>query len=252
MRRGAVAVAMAVGLTLLASACGGDGGQAARPRSGGPETVLFESYGFNLIGKLYGKGEVGVVLPPSGWGGGQGSWLDYPAELARAGFMVLTFNNQGQCTLPGSEQCSEGSLTDVHGWVTTADLGAAVDFIQSRGAQDVFLIGARFAGLHVLRLAAKDDFSGIVTLSAGMTIGQFQDFDKNTLVWAEDVTEPHLMIYAEEEAAGGRKLSSSSGGPHELILVAGNAEGAELVAGSSGTEATRESVLTFLQQHPGS
>lgn len=68
----------------------------------------------------------------------------------------------------------------------------------------------------------------------------------------KDVTEPHLMMFAEDEAAAGRKLSSSSGGPHELVLVPGSVGGAELLAGSTGTESAREVMLDFLQQHSGS
>jgi hypothetical protein len=252
MRRRTVAVAAAVGFAVVATACGNDGRQAVEPPPGGPKTISFDSGGFKLVGKVYGDGQVGVVLPPSGFGGGQGAWLDYPAELARSGYMVLTFNLKGQCTTPASAECSEGSLEDVHGPGPVDDVTSAVEFLRSRGAQEVFLIGARFSGLHVIRAAALDEFTGVITLSAGMTIGGERALDEDVLFWVQDVKEPHLMIYAEEEAAGGRKLSSSSGGAHELILVPESVGGAELIAGSTGTESAREAVLDFLEQHSAS
>ena len=120
---------VATALMLLAAACGGDP-SAQTPTSPMPTTspeatsrfpALSEEEllamsepvslrgegGVHLEGRLFGSGEVGVVLAHMGGSGDQSQWLALAGLLAEHGYRVLTYNRRGSC--PGGDLgCSGG------------------------------------------------------------------------------------------------------------------------------------------------
>ena len=86
------------------------------------ESVRFRGAGgVRLEGRVFGSGDVGVVLGHMR-PGDQSQWLGFAALLADRGYMVLTYDRRGVC--PGGELgCSGGQVSD-SGW---EDLAYAVD-----------------------------------------------------------------------------------------------------------------------------
>lgn len=56
--------------------------------------------GVRIEGRLFGKGDVGVVLAHGNVEGGQASWFSFPRILSDDGYRVLTVNLRGFC--PGA------------------------------------------------------------------------------------------------------------------------------------------------------
>ncbi len=105
--------------------------------------------GVELVGRLWGEGDVGVVLAHGfSQGEAQDGWLPFPAVLAKRGYLALTFNFRGFCD---GEGCS-GDGERGNNW---RDAMAAVALLEERGAKKIFLIGASMGGLAVLRAAGR-------------------------------------------------------------------------------------------------
>jgi pimeloyl-ACP methyl ester carboxylesterase len=129
---------VATALRLLAAACGGDP-SAHTPTSPTPTTsaeatsrfpALSEEEllamsepvslrgegGVHLEGRLFGSGEVGVVLAHMGGSGDQSQWLALAGLLAEHGYRVLTYNRRGSC--PAGDLGCSGGRNEGGGWQT--------------------------------------------------------------------------------------------------------------------------------------
>ena len=68
----------------------------------GFEPVTFSTNdGVAIEGRLFGEGDVAVVLAHGSFDSGQGSWVPYARTLAAEGYRVLTLNLRGYC--PGGD-----------------------------------------------------------------------------------------------------------------------------------------------------
>src|SRR5918992_857682 len=106
------------------------------------------SDGVELVGRLSGTGEVGVILAHGfSHGSAQDGWLQFAPALVSRGYTVLTFDFRGFCD---SEGCSDRRGDLGKNW---RDAMAAVRFMETRRAKKIFLIGASMGGLAVLRAA---------------------------------------------------------------------------------------------------
>ena len=118
--------------------------------------------GVEITGRLWANGDVAVILA-HGFSEytAQDDWLPFAPALAQRGYAVLTFNFRGFCNGRG---CSEGPSELGKNW---RDAMAAVEFMETRGAKKIFLIGASMGGLAVLRAARMPevDVAGVVSLS---------------------------------------------------------------------------------------
>jgi pimeloyl-ACP methyl ester carboxylesterase len=151
LRRPSFAALLAI-CGLVLSACGTSSTDDARgPSSPRGEAVTFEaSDGVKLVGRIFGDGEVGVVLAHMGrWEDTQADWYRLARALAERGYTALTYNRRGVCSGPGRE-CSGGPDDYATSW---KDVVGASGFVRARGATDVVLIGASIgamASLHAL------------------------------------------------------------------------------------------------------
>jgi dienelactone hydrolase len=175
-------------LAVAATACG-DGGDAGSPtgapavstsQSPSPEStsrfpvldqsellamsdpVRFEGAGgVRLEGRLFGSGDVGVVLSHMR-PGDQGQWLAFAGLLADRGYRVLTYDRRGEC--PGGELgCSEGNDGDPGTW---KDLASAVALLRDEGSDRVVVGGASLGAMESLyALSHGLDADGLIWLS---------------------------------------------------------------------------------------
>jgi pimeloyl-ACP methyl ester carboxylesterase len=261
-------------VALLAASCG------AQPRTGQAPTspptaqspqealeapsfepVRFQSDdGTSLIGRVWGNGDVGVVLA-HGFSEltGQDDWDSFPPVLADQGYTVLTFNFRGFCS---SDGCSGESIGLGNNW---KDVIAAIDFLEGRGVEEVFLVGGSMGGIAVLRAAQQPEVevAGVVSLSTPQFPSKYYLNEPR----ANDATPPRLRAIDEpklfvagsgdEQLGGGEVINfadeatsmyEAAAEPKDLLVVDSSAHSHELVtvAEDSVVEETREAILTVM------
>jgi dienelactone hydrolase len=219
--------------------------------------------GTKLLGRVWGEGEVGVVLA-HGFSEltGQDDWLPFPGVLAAQGYHVLTFNFRGFCSNDG---CSGRRLKLGENWL---DVVAATGLLEARGAKRIFLIGGSMGGIAVFRAAetALDGVDGIVSISTPQFPSQYYPNEPPE----NDVTEarlqaipmPKLFIAGDGDvqltAAGtirfadeAQSMADAAAGEVEVLIVESTAHSHELVttADPPVVVESREAILHFLAEH---
>lgn len=235
-------------LALSAVACGGDGEPIAPPA--GSSAVSFRSTdGVELEGRLVGHGDRGVVLShmlPSD----QTSWWELAGTLADEGYLVLTYDFRGYC--PGGRAgCSQGEKDVSAIWQDT--LGA-IDFLRSKGARSVALIGASMGGTSSLLAAAKGLREGVpiplvITLSAPVSI-EGLTIDPATM---SEVTSAKLFIAGSGDASAAdsaQLLYDMTGPPKRVEILPSDDHGTDLLTGNRGAQ-VQQMILRYLDQYGG-
>jgi alpha-beta hydrolase superfamily lysophospholipase len=163
----------------------------------------------------------------------QRAWTGFAQELARQGIAALTFDFRGF-----GETGGQRDIANVH-----RDLDAAVRFLRSRDYTQVYIIGEEMGGTAALKVAARQDLAGVVTLSARLSImGLTAEPD------LASVTEPKLFLVAQGDAQGATAAAafmSATPGQKDSHVFAGSAIGVSLLQGATG-EAVRQRILQFL------
>jgi pimeloyl-ACP methyl ester carboxylesterase len=263
-------------VALLAASCGGEPptGQdpTAPPTAQSPqeasEAASFEPVRFkaddgtSLIGRVWGNGDVGVVLA-HGFSEhtGQDDWDSLQPVLADQGYTVLTFNFRGFCSSSG---CSGESMELGNNW---KDVIAAIDFLQGRGVEEVFLVGASMGGIAVLRAARQPEVevAGVVSLSTPQFPSKYYinepQANDATPPRLRAIDEPKLFVAGSGDAQVGvvkfadeaMSMYEAAAEPKDLLIVDSSAHSSELVtvAEDSVVEETREAVLDFLASNAG-
>jgi pimeloyl-ACP methyl ester carboxylesterase len=218
--------------------------------------------GTNLLGRLWGEGEVGVVLA-HGFSEltGQDDWLPFPGVLAAHGYHVLTFNFRGFCSNDG---CSGRRMELGNNWL---DVVAATELLEGRGAKRMFLIGGSMGGIAVFRAAETTvDVEGIVSISTpqfpsqyypgeppdnDVTEARLQAVLASKLFIAGDgdsqATEAGVIRFAEEA----QSMADAAAGDVEVLIVDSAAHSHELVTAAEPPVVVeaRQAVLQFLAEH---
>jgi pimeloyl-ACP methyl ester carboxylesterase len=231
---------------------------------------FFAADGVELVGRLSGTGDVGVILAHGfSHGSAQEGWLPFVPALVSRGYTVLTFNFRGFCD---SEGCSDRRGDLGKNW---QDAMAAVAFMEKRGAKKVFLIGASMGGLAVLRAARMPevDVAGVVSLSTPQFPSKYYTGEPQ----ANDVTparlrqidEPKLFVAGTKDvqlpasapfrpgvtsvrfAADARRMFDGAEEPKELALVDSSFHSSDLLtyAPADVRRQTTEVVLRFLSEN---
>ena len=188
--------------------------------------------GVTLSGKVFGAGQRGVVLAHMN-GRDQTGWYGVAAELAEAGYLVLTFDFRGYGTSSGARGAA-GMVEDVR---------AAVAEMKQQGARAVVVVGASMGGTAAIVEAADDELAGVVALSAPLT---FQGLDAEPYV--SKVAAPQLFLASEEEqgAADTQKLFQLANEPKHIALVLGGDHGSDILKGP-GAAMAKETLMPFLR-----
>jgi pimeloyl-ACP methyl ester carboxylesterase len=275
---------------MLAS-CGGTGGTGdpkepteARPSPtsvrgpAGAEPIRFQSDGdVELVGRLWGEGTVGVVLAHGfSQGSGQDDWLPYAGELADEGYLVLTFNFRGFCddrdNVDAQLDCSGIEIELDNNWL---DVIAAVEFLESEGVAQVFLVGASMGGLAVLRAAAdpRVEAAGVVSLSTPQFPSKYYGGESRendvTPARLADLDEPLLFVAGTGDvqtsaplkpeidqvvfADDAQRMFDAAREPKDVLLVDSRFHSSELVtlAEDEVVEETRGAISEFLTKSAG-
>jgi pimeloyl-ACP methyl ester carboxylesterase len=256
---------VAFGTALLMTSCAGDGtGSAPRPStSASPSTEVaseFPSFdqaealsmsepvrfrvagGVELDGRVFGSGEVGVVLAHMR-PGDQSQWLEFAALLADRGYLVLTYDRRGVC--PGDELgCSGGAASD-GAWM---DLAFAVDLLRERGAARVVVGGASLGAMESLYgLTRGLDADGLIWLSG---VDLYEGVP--VVEQVRTVRVPKLLMAGEfdgDAASLGPEVEEAAAPPTQVVILDTGEHGTDILEFGDPTvaDALRRSVLEFLE-----
>ncbi len=140
--------------------------------------------GKTIQGLLYGKSELALVLCHGRkYATGGASFREQCEYLENQGVMCLAFSFRGYPseTLPPVPEGGEN------------DILAAMEYLSSRGATHIFVLGSSMGGFIALgalpKLEKQPGFSGVIAVSA---------FDPDSL---RESATPKLFIAAEDDAA---------------------------------------------------
>ncbi len=222
---------LALVLALMASGC-----SAYLSPGGGSEKVFFDTEdGVQLSGHVFGSGPVGVVLShmrPAD----QESWWPFARVLRDRGYHALAFDFRGYRDSQGEVDIDSLDI----------DVEAALDLLRTRGATRVFLIGASMGGTATLKVAARSDVAGVITISAPPLI---EGLDARPDL--RGISAPKLFIAARGDVFYARSaslLDQSSDDPKELHLLDGAAHGTDMLTGDSGPR-VQGLILDFLGRY---
>ena len=204
-----------VGLMLTVAACGGSG-------SAGTSISFGTRDGFQLAAGEFGDGPRGIVLAHAG-GGDRRSWDSFAKTLAGQGFHVVAFDFRGHGQSSGQPSPDRADR----------DVVAAVEFLLTRGATRVVLVGASMGGLACLEAAANGDLAapvvaGIATLSAPV---EFVGLKLSSNV--STILAPKLYMAAEgdgDAATAAEILLRLTSEPRSLVTYPGSATGVALLS----------------------
>ena len=177
---------------------------------------------------------------------------------------MLTFNFRGFCS---SDGCSGEDMELGNNW---KDVIAAVDFLQGRGVEEVFLIGGSMGGIAVLRAARQPEVqvAGVVSVSTPQFPSKYYlnepEANDATPPRLRAIDEPKLFLAgsADDQAAGGgivnfadeaTSMFEAAAEPKDLLIVDSSAHSHELVtfAPDDVVEESREAILEFLASNAG-
>lgn len=202
-----------------------------------PQSVILRtSDGATIHAHEYGKGRRGIVLAHGGRFNKE-TWRDQARTFETAGFRViaLDFRGYGASTGPGQKDTFTAPLH--------LDVLAAIDYLRSKGCNDISLIGGSIGGSAAANAAVEAGpakVNRLVLLAA--TPGKQPD----------KLTGNKLMIIAREDADGaGLRLPRYSAEwdkvpePKRIVIVDGSAH-AQFLFFSDERERVIKEIMMFL------
>ena len=216
--------------------------EATSPPSGrvSDEPVAFQTDdGVTLRGHLYtvpGPRRKAVIFAHM-YPNDQRAWTAFAMEMAQSGVAALTFDFRGYGESGGSKDVAK----------IDHDLTYALLFMKSRDYPEIYLVGASMGGTAALKVAAAQEVSGLVTVSAPLS---FMGLDATADV--ARISAPKLFLASKSEAEGGgqaaQQLAQAATGPKDLYLFDGSAHGTDLLKGPNA-DLFKQKVAEFVQGH---
>ena len=211
------------------------------------ERISFESRGFRLFGNLHlpHPGAPCVIFAHGLESSKDGrKWRSFAPRFAERGFGYLRFNFRG---CGEGEERSEGELIRSDLSARSEDLLAALNFVSSRGAGEIGILGSSFGGMAALVAASGDPRpKALVLLATPLRLrglreegGEFilpsglrvppsfvQDVESRDLpALASKISIPALVIHGEGDdlvpVEDARILYKRLSGPKELRIIPG-------------------------------
>ena len=182
---------------------------------------------FTIKGRLFGNGETAVVFAHM-YPNDQRAWWDFAAGGGGQGYAALTFDFRGYGETGGDKDIA----------VIDRDLIAAVRYLREQGFERIALVGASMGGTAALKVAARDEFDGLV---AGVVAVSAPESFRG-LVAREDVGNidvPMLFVASEGDGSAVDSLESlyeRASGFKERQVYSGDAHGTELLEGAHADE----------------
>lgn len=184
--------------------------------------------GRSLRGVSYGSGPKGVILVHDD-GRSAEDWKTFGTKLGANGFHVVALDLRGHGATGGS--LAEGDYPSmVH------DVKAAANWLQRRGAQEIFAVGAGLGGNLAINAAADDPrISGVAMLTPSLNA-------KGVKVSAalEALGDRPLLLVADTSDAMASKaaslLAGKVAGPKQVEMYANAGAGVRMLNGAPALE----------------
>lgn len=224
-------------LTLAAPTTPAAGQATATPVTGVPVSFTTED-NVTIKGRLFGGGETAVVFAHM-YPNDQQAWWGFASEVAGQGYAALTFDFRGYGETGGSKDIAH----------IDRDLAAAVRYLREEGYKRVILVGASMGGAAALKVAARDEFKGLVVGVVAVSAPQaFQG-----LVARDDVPNikaPMLFVASQDDGVAFESLEAfydTATGPKQQQVYSGNVHGTGLLQGEHAAE-FKALLLDFFQK----
>lgn len=225
---------VSIAASLALGGCGGGQEETVAPQLAVFAPVTFASTdGVQLSGRLFGQGGRGVILAHM-FPADQESWREFAGELAESGYLALTFDFRGYGSSEGDKEFDR----------IDRDVEGALDFLEQRGVEDIFLIGASMGGTASLKVASRRSVSGVVSVSGPVV---FQGL--NVLQDVLRIQEPVLFIASERDGPAHDSLLLLSGLTQissQTLVLPGTAHGTDILDGAS-SQSVRDAIMDFLE-----
>jgi len=197
--------------------------------------------GHTVSAESWGTGPHGVVLIHED-GGDRAGWSDLAATLSQNQFRVVAIDLRGH-------GATGGTIAEEDYPKMVADVAAAVTWLDSKGVDDVGLVGAELgANLALATMAANQDIDTAVLLSPSLSANGVR------VSGALDKLgrRPLLLVASKQDSSGARAaslISDKAAGPKHLALYDGTAAGRRMLNTAPELEGLVVSWLngTFLQ-----
>jgi len=197
--------------------------------------------GHDIAAESWGTGPHGVVLIHED-GGDRSGWEDLAGTLAQNQFRVIAVDLRGH-------GASGGEITDDDYPDMVADVAAAVTWLDSKGVEDVGLVGSELgANLALAAMAANQDIDTAVLLSPSLSAKGVRVSSAIDSLGRR----PLLLVASIQDSSGSRAAKLIEGkatGPKHLALFDGTASGRRMLNTAPELEGLLVSWLngTFLQ-----
>ncbi len=145
--------------------------------------------GVKIAGTLFGEGKIGIILSHM-YPTDQKAWWKFAEELAKKGYLVLTYDFRGYGDSAGEKEIAKIYL----------DLEAAYDFMKKK-VNDIVLMGASMGGTASIIVASKKKVKGLICLSAP---DSFKGLDATKYI--KDVTVPKMFIACKGDIYAARSV----------------------------------------------
>jgi dienelactone hydrolase len=212
--------------TLVAPATPAAGEATATPVTGTPVSFVTDD-GLTIKGRLFGSGQTAIVFAHM-FPNDQRAWWGFAGETAAQGYAALTFDFRGY-----GETGSSKDIAHID-----RDLAAAVRYLREGGYKRVILVGASMGGTAALKVAARDEFEGLVAGVVAVSAPQaFQG-----LVARDDVADikvPMLFVASQDDGVAFESLEAfyeRATGPKQQQVYSGNAHGTGLLESEHAAE----------------
>lgn len=217
-------------LTATAAAIGGGGAGGGTGSSSAYVNVTFTTEdGRTLVGRLYGNGDVAVILAHMAVSGhSKENWAFYAEKLAVRGYTVLTFDFRGFGESTG-DRGAEYNLTRI-------DAITAIRFLKGRGFNKIVCIGASMGGTACLSAAVDEDISGVVAISSPDSMGSPTELTESDLA---GLTIPKLFVASENDQPYVREINEMydfAADPKQIKIFSGGAHGTNIFDTGNGEE----------------
>jgi dienelactone hydrolase len=185
-------------------------------------------------GRLFGDGEVAVVLSHMGRSGDdQDDWAGFAEQLADRGYQALTYQRRSDM----------GAI-----W---QDVLGGADYLRARGAEKVIAAGASIGAMASLHAAEQPDsnLDGVIWL-AGVRQNRGYDFQEADV---SQVACPILFISGDQDAYGAaadaRQLHDWATAPSELLILQSRRHGTDIFTeGGPNPRELTEAMLDFVER----
>jgi esterase/lipase len=149
---------------------GGSGNATSGEGEAAMEKVTFQTKDNVTIAGNYWKGGEKAVLLLHMMPATKESWNDFAAMLSKGGYTVLAIDmrGHGESTKKGSEELDFTKFSDAEHQTSIMDVEAAADFLKSKGARQLFVVGASIGANLALEYQSQHaEVAKSVLLSAG-------------------------------------------------------------------------------------